>query len=155
MPVYRLPPHHAFPNPNEAEEGGLLAVGGDLDPRRVLLAYYSGIFPWFSDGQPILWWSPNPRTVLRPEQLKVPRSLAKRIRRGDYQITMDTCFPQVIHNCQNTKRPDQSGTWITDEMCESYIQLHQMGFAHSVETWNDGQLVGGLYGVSIGRFFAG
>ena len=155
MPVYRLPQQHAFPHPSEAEENGLIAVGGDLDPARVLLAYYSGIFPWFSDGQPILWWSPNPRTVLQTKNLRVPRSLAKRIRRGDYRVTMDQNFEEVIRNCQTKKRPEQTGTWITDEMLESYIQLHKMGFAHSVETWSNDTLVGGLYGVSIGRFFAG
>ena len=148
-------PTACFSAPKRSRRNGLIAVGGDLDPARVLLAYYSGIFPWFSDGQPILWWSPNPRTVLRTKNLRVPRSLAKRIRRGDYRVTMDQNFEEVIRNCQTKKRPEQTGTWITDEMLESYIQLHKMGFAHSVETWSNDTLVGGLYGVSIGRFFAG
>ena len=155
MPVYRLPEQHAFPHPNEAEENGLLAIGGDLDPARVLLAYYYGIFPWYSEGEPILWWSPNPRMVLYPNALKISRSLRKRIRRGDYEITMNQAFRDVITQCRQTPRPGQNGTWITSEMIECYAQLHKMGFAHSVEAWQNGALVGGLYGISIGAFFAG
>lgn len=155
MPVYRLPKQHAFPPPEEAEESGLLAVGGDLDPARVLLAYYTGIFPWYSEGEPVLWWSPDPRMVLRPSELRVPRSLKKKIRRGDYSVTMNQAFTEVICQCRSINRPSQSGTWITEDMIRCYEQLHQMGFAHSVETWEDGELVGGLYGVSIGTFFAG
>ena len=155
MPVYRLPKQHAFPPPEEAEESGLLAVGGDLDPARVLLAYYSGIFPWYSEGEPVLWWSPDPRMVLRPSELRIPRSLKKKIRRGDYSVTMNQAFKEVIRKCRSINRPSQSGTWITEDMIHCYEQLHQMGFAHSVETWEDGVLVGGLYGVSIGTFFAG
>ena len=155
MPVYRLPKQHAFPPPEEAEESGLLAVGGDLDPARVLLAYYTGIFPWYSEGEPVLWWSPDPRMVLEPDALRIPRSLKKKIRRGDYTVTMDTAFEDVIRHCRSTKRPAQSGTWITEEMIDCYAQLHEMGFAHSVEAWEEGQLVGGLYGVAIGTFFAG
>jgi len=155
MPVYRLPKQHAFPPPEEAEETGLLAVGGDLDPARVLLAYYTGIFPWYSEGEPVLWWSPDPRMVLRPNDLRIPRSLKKKIRRGDYTVTMDQAFGDVIRKCRTITRPSQSGTWITEDMIDCYEQLHQMGFAHSVEAWENGQLVGGLYGVSIGTFFAG
>ena len=155
MPVYRLPDAHLFPPPSHAEPDGLLAVGGDLHPSRLLLAYAHGIFPWYSEGQPILWFSPHERFVLPPAELKVGRSLRKRIKRGDYEIRFDTAFPEVIRACRHKERPGQGGTWITDEMEEAYLLLHQMGVAHSVESWRDGQLVGGLYGVAIGRTFAG
>lgn len=155
MPIYRLPEHHSFPNPAEAEDGGLLAVGGDLDPARVLLAYYMGIFPWYSEDQPILWWSPDPRTVLYTDQLKVGRSLRKRVRNNHFRVTLDEAFDEVIRRCRTTQRPGQAGTWITEEMEECYSTLHNMGFAHSCETWDGDQLVGGLYGISIGKFFAG
>ena len=155
MPVYRLPTAHLFPDPNDAEPSGLLAVGGDLEPSRMLLAYCSGIFPWYSEGQPILWFSPDPRYVLYPERLHVGRSLAKIVRRGDYEIRVDTAFEAVVANCQSTPRPGQYGTWITEAMRRSLLRLHQMGVAHSFEAYQDGRLVGGLYGLSIGSFFAG
>lgn len=155
MPVYRLPRAHAFPDPHEADDDGLIAVGGDLHPDRVLLAYRMGIFPWYSEGQPILWWSPDPRTVLEPAAIHVPRSLAKRMRRGDYQITLDTAFERVIGACAERSRPGQDSTWITDEMQAAYIELHAKGFAHSCEAWRDGELVGGLYGIALGKLFCG
>ena len=155
MPIFRLPAEHYFPPPSLAESNGLLAVGGDLHPQRLLLAYRSGIFPWYSEGQPILWFSPDPRYVLKPSQIHVGRSLKKRIRREDYRITMDTAFEQVISHCSSVKRPMQFGTWITEDMRKAYVQLHQLGYAHSVEAWAEGELVGGLYGVLIGDLFAG
>ena len=146
----------AFPNPALAleEPNGLLALGGDLTPRRLLNAYRLGIFPWYSDGQPILWWTPDPRAVLFPERLHVSRSLRKTLRRGALTVTLDTAFDAVVAACAEP-RPDQDGTWITDEMRAAYGELHRLGHAHSVETWHQGELVGGLYGVAIGRVFFG
>jgi leucyl/phenylalanyl-tRNA--protein transferase len=133
---------------------GLLALGGDLSVERLLLAYRSGIFPWFGPRQPILWWSPDPRLVLFPESLRVSRSLGKVLRSGRFEVTMDTAFSQVIEQCA-ARRPGQAGTWITGEMRAAYQALHAAGHAHSVECWQDGALAGGLYGVSIGRVFFG
>jgi len=132
----------------------LLAVGGDLRPERLLEAYRHGIFPWSSDEQPILWWSPDPRTVLFPENLHVSRSLKKSLRSGQFSVTLDRCFRDVMQQCAGPRPqyPD-GGTWITTEMLEAYTRLHEKGYAHSVETWMDGQLVGGLYGVALGRAF--
>ena len=155
MPVYRIPDSLVFPHPELAEPGGLLGVGGDLRPERLLLGYANGIFPWYSEGQPILWFSPEPRFVLPVDELRVPRSLRKRIRRGDYRITLDTAFDRVIEGCKAAHRPGQSGTWITDDMQEAYNALHSLGFAHSVEAWEGDELVGGLYGVALGRLFSG
>ena len=155
MPVYRIPDALVFPHPELSEPGGLLGVGGDLRPERLLLGYANGIFPWYSDGQPILWFSPDPRFVLPVDELRVPRSLRKRVRRGDYRITLDTAFPQVIAACKAAYRPGQSGTWITDDMQQAYVALHERGFAHSVEAWRGDELVGGLYGVAVGRLFSG
>ncbi|MCO4746724.1 MAG: leucyl/phenylalanyl-tRNA--protein transferase [Proteobacteria bacterium] len=155
MPIYRIPEQHIFPDPWRAEPNGLLGVGGDLDPDRLLLAYRMGIFPWYSEGQPILWWAPDPRFVLFPDELHIGRSLAKRMRRGDYEIRMDTAFEQVMRACGEAPRPGQDGTWITDEMVDGYVGLHERGLAHSVEAWKDDELVGGLYGVAVGGLFAG
>lgn len=155
MPVYRIPRQHLFPDPRDADPSGLLGVGGDLDPDRILLAYHLGIFPWFSEGQPILWWSPDPRLVLDPPDLRVPRSLGKRIRQQRYRITFDLAFSEVIGRCRNTRRPGQPGTWITDGMQRAYEALHARGHAHSVEAWDGDALVGGLYGVAVGALFAG
>lgn len=155
MPVYRIPDALVFPHPELAEPGGLLGVGGDLRPERLLLGYANGIFPWYSEGQPILWFSPDPRFVLPIDELRVPRSLRKRIRRGDYRITLDTAFADVIAGCKEAYRPGQSGTWITEDMERAYIALHERGFAHSVEAWRGDELVGGLYGVALGRLFSG
>lgn len=155
MPVYRIPREHVFPDPALAEPSGLLGVGGDLDPRRLLLGYASGIFPWYSEGQPILWWSPDPRMVLPTDALHVHRSLKKRIRRGDYRVTADTAFAEVLEACADTPRPGQDGTWLTDDMIQAYVRLHALGYAHSIEAWRDDELVGGLYGVALGRFYSG
>lgn len=137
------------------EPNGLLAGGGDLSPQRLLAAYRRGIFPWYSPGEPILWWSPDPRMVLFPGALRITRSLAKTLRNADYRVTLDSAFEQVIAACGAVPRPGQNGTWITAEMQQAYIRLHALGHAHSVETWRGGQLVGGLYGVAIGRAFCG
>ena len=136
------------------EPDGLLAVGGDLSEERLLLAYRSGIFPWYGPGQPILWWSPAPRLVLFPSRLRVSRSLAKTIRKATFSITLDQVFAAVISACAEP-RPGQAGTWITPEMMAAYQDLHAAGYAHSVECWQEGRLVGGLYGVAIGRIFFG
>lgn len=140
----------SLPNPN-----GLLAAGGDLSPARLLAAYRRGIFPWFSEGDPILWWSPDPRMVLFPEELKISRSLGKTLRNATYHVRLDSAFSAVIEACGNTPRDGQPGTWITPEMRAAYSELHRQGYAHSVETWFGGQLVGGLYGVAIGAAFYG
>lgn len=147
---------HAFPPLDTAltEPNGLLAAGGDLSPARILEAYRRGIFPWFGEGDPILWWSPDPRMVLYPQQIKISRSLGKALRRGDYEIRVDTAFRQVMEACA-APRDGQPGTWILDAMIDAYCVLARMGHAHSVETWRDGRLIGGLYGVSIGRAFFG
>jgi leucyl/phenylalanyl-tRNA--protein transferase len=145
----------AFPPPERAERSGLLAVGGDLEPRRLLAGYRQGIFPWYSEGQPILWHSPDPRFVLLPERLHVPRSLEKVFRRGTYSIRANTAFEAVVQACAQVPRPGQDGTWITGEMQEAYAALHRLGYAHSVEAWKDDILVGGMYGVAVGRAFFG
>ena len=137
-----------------ASPNGLLCAGGDLSPQRILDAYSHGIFPWFSEGDPILWWSPDPRMVLFPEELKVSRSLRKTVSRGTFEIRFDTAFREVIEACA-APRDAHGGTWIVPEMVEAYTQLHAMGFAHSVEAWRDGGLVGGLYGMALGRAFFG
>jgi leucyl/phenylalanyl-tRNA---protein transferase len=153
--IFRIPRRHLFPDPGLADPSGLLAVGGDLDPDRLLLGYRSGIFPWYSEGQPILWWSPDPRFVLHSDRLVVGRSLAKRVRQQRFRITMDRAFEEVITRCGHLPRAGQDGTWITDEMRHAYVQLHAIGAAHSVEAWLDDALVGGLYGVAIGRLVSG
>ncbi|HHO49856.1 MAG TPA: leucyl/phenylalanyl-tRNA--protein transferase, partial [Deltaproteobacteria bacterium] len=140
--IFRIPTPHLFPDPSFADPSGLLGVGGDLSPQRLLLAYRSGIFPWYSDGQPILWWSPDPRMVLFTDELRVPRSLGKRIRQQRYRVTLDTAFAEVMSRCAEVSRPGQEGTWITAEMAAAYETLHKLGHAHSVEAWEEGQLVG-------------
>ncbi|OQX57335.1 MAG: leucyl/phenylalanyl-tRNA--protein transferase [Helicobacteraceae bacterium 4484_230] len=142
-----------FPNPREAGEDGLLAYGGDLSPSRLIRAYRSGIFPWYSKGDPILWWSPAPRLILNLDDFKLRRSLKKRIKQFEYRI--DSAFTKVMGHCAETPRPGQSGSWILPEIIEAYEVLHGMGIAHSFETYKDGRLVGGLYGVAIGRVFCG
>jgi leucyl/phenylalanyl-tRNA---protein transferase len=154
VPVFRLDERVAFPPPELAEDG-LLAVGGDLRPERLLTAYAQGIFPWYEDGLPILWHSPDPRMVLRAEDLHVSRSLAKTMRRRTYQVTFDSAFRDVVEACASMDRPGQEGTWITSEMISAYEVLHRLGFAHSVEAWRGDELVGGLYGVSLGSAFFG
>lgn len=137
------------------EPNGLLAFGGELTPERLLEAYRHGIFPWFSQGDPILWWSPDPRMVLFPEELKISRSLAKRLKKQDYEVRFDTAFRAVMQSCAETPREGQPGTWIVPEMVEAYCRLHELGYAHSVETWINGELAGGLYGIALGRMFYG
>ena len=154
MPVQRLGRRLVFPPVEEAEDG-LLAVGGDLGPERLVLAYSSGIFPWYSRGQPILWHSPDPRLVLRAEDLHVPRSLRKTIKKGALRFTLDEAFPEVIDACARVKRRGQRDTWITPEMKRAYVGLHRLGLAHSAEAWQGERLVGGLYGVSLGGAFFG
>jgi leucyl/phenylalanyl-tRNA---protein transferase len=154
MPIFRLDRRLLFP-PVHLAEDGLLAVGGDLRPERLVLAYSQGIFPWFEDGQPILWHSPDPRMVLTTATLHVPKSLRKVMRRSPYRITLDTAFGAVIENCAGATRHDQRGTWITRSMQNAYTDLHRQGLAHSVEAWQDDSLVGGLYGVSLGAAFFG
>ncbi len=155
MPIFRIPRELLFPDPALAEPSGLLGVGGDLSAQRMILGYQRGIFPWYSAGQPILWWSPDPRMVLYPDQLVVQRSLGKRIRQRRYEVTLDRAFPDVIARCATVRRPGQDGTWLTPAMMRALHQLHDLGYAHSVEAWEDGRLVGGLYGVAVGRFFSG
>lgn len=147
----------AFPPLESAltEPNGLLAAGGDLSPDRLLLAYHQGIFPWFAPGEPILWWSPDPRMVLVPSELHIPRSLAKTLRHKPYEIRFDTAFRSVISHCAGSARPGQDGTWIVPEVIDAYCRLHALGWAHSAECWMDGELVGGLYGVAIGKMFYG
>ena len=149
-------PASPFPEPAHAERepNGLLAVGGDLAPNRLLNAYRRGIFPWFSEGQPILWWSPDPRMVLRPNELHLSRSLRKTLRRGTFEVSFDQAFGEVIEACA-APRADQAGTWLVPEMRAAYAELHRLGHAHSVEVWRDDTLVGGLYGVALGRAFFG
>ena len=154
MPIYRLDERLLFPPPEEAEDG-LLAVGGGLRPERLLLAYSQGIFPWYEQGQPILWHSPDPRMVLPASRLHVPRSLAKILRRGAYTFTLDEAFGEVIAACASAHRPGQRTTWITPAMRKAYGELHRRGLAHSVEAWRGDRLAGGLYGVSLGAAFFG
>ena len=145
-----------FPNVEQAltEPDGLLAVGGDLSPERLLEAYRRGIFPWYSEDQPVLWWSPNPRSVLFPEKLKISRSLNKVIKKQRFTVTLDTAFRDVITLCSQPRK-DDAGTWITPDMIEAYCTLFEQGHAHSVESWHEGELVGGLYGIAIGKVFFG
>ena len=155
MPIFRLVDDVVFPPPDYADPSGLLAVGGDLSSERLLEAYRAGIFPWYSDDQPILWWSPDPRFMLELDEFKLSRSLRKTLRRKVFQVTFDRVFDEVIEACASVPREGQSGTWITPEMQQAYITLHGLGYAHSVETWSEGELVGGLYGVSLGKAFFG
>ena len=155
MTVVRLGRELVFPHPDHADPDGLLAVGGDLCPERLLLAYAHGIFPWYGDDLPILWHSPDPRVVLRPERLHVTRSLRKTLRRNPYRVGMDTAFARVIQGCAEARRGSGRGTWITSEMRDAYLHLHELGFAHSVEAWDAEGLAGGLYGVSLGSAFFG
>jgi leucyl/phenylalanyl-tRNA--protein transferase len=155
VPVYLLTDELLFPPPDRASPEGVVAIGGDFSPERLLLAYGQGIFPWPTEGFPLLWFSPDPRFVLPPSELHLSKSLRKRIRRGRYEVRMDTAFGEVIDACAAVPRPGQSGTWITSSLVDGFTQLHERGFAHSVETWQDGELVGGLYGVSLGGVFFG
>jgi len=155
MPVFQLPTEILFPDPEFAEPDGLLAVGGDLSPERLIEAYTQGIFPWYSDGEPLLWWSPAPRLILLPEEFHLPRRLARTIRKKTFTISADTDFAEVIAQCGRTRIRSGEGTWITDDMKEAYIRLHELGYAHSIECRQENTLVGGLYGVCIDRLFFG
>ncbi|OQY58344.1 MAG: leucyl/phenylalanyl-tRNA--protein transferase [Desulfobacteraceae bacterium 4572_88] len=155
MSIFLLSDEIGFPPPHLATQDGLLAVGGDLSQKRLLLAYQMGIFPWYSDDEPIIWWSPDPRLVLYPWELRVSRSLKKTIRKEQFHVTLDTAFEQVITSCAQVRIRKNEGTWIVDEMIEAYCKLHKSGFAHSAEAWCDGELAGGLYGLSLGTCFFG
>jgi leucyl/phenylalanyl-tRNA--protein transferase len=157
MPVYRLSETEiAFPPVDSAEPNGLLAVGGDLSVERLIQAYEHGLFPWFNPGEPLLWWSPDPRFVLFPEELKVAKSMRPYFNQRKFDVRFDTCFEAVIRACQRQRRNGQlSGTWITEDMVAAYCRLHEVGCAHSVEVWQSTNLVGGLYGISLGRVFFG
>ncbi len=155
MPVYLLSEALTFPPPRLASQEGLLAVGGDLSPERLLAAYGQGIFPWFSEGEPILWWSPDPRLVLFPHEFKISKNLKKIIRRSFFEITVDQAFQKVITECAEIRVKQKEPTWIVGDMIDAYCRLHESGFAHSVEAWQGGVLAGGLYGVSLGKCFFG
>lgn len=156
MDVYPLDKNsYIFPNPIYAEDKGLLAYGGDLNPSRIMTAYLNGIFPWYNESDPILWWSPNPRCVLNFEDFKISKSLQKVIDKNIFEIRFDTNFTQVMKECKNINRENQKGTWIQDELIEAYTKIHQMGFAHSFEAYYNGELVGGGYGINVGNIFCG
>ncbi len=155
MPVYQLTADLAFPNPEWANPEGLLAVGGDLCAERLILAYTLGIFPWYGPGYPILWWSPPQRCIMQPFHFHVSRSLRRLLRQGRFTVTFDQAFPEVIQACAGTRLKRREETWITPEMIDAYVLLHELGLAHSAEAWQAGELVGGIYGVSLGRAFFG
>ncbi len=155
MPVYRLSSQMVFPLPDLAEPDGLLAVGADLTPPRLLLAYSSGIFPWFNPDDPILWWSPDPRCVLEPDGIHLSRSLRHTLRRGGFTVSCDRAFLEVIRACAEVRLEPGGGTWLGRDMIAAYQRLHELGYAHSVECWQDSELVGGLYGICLGRCFFG
>ena len=152
MTIFDLAENTDFPLAETAGRQGMLAVGGDLSPRRLLRAYGRGIFPWYADGEPILWWSPDPRFVFFPADMHVPRSLKKILNKKIFHLTFDRAFAEVISGCARP-RQDQNGTWITEEMRQAYIRLHMLGYAHSLEAWHDGELAGGIYGIALGRCF--
>ncbi|RLD23751.1 MAG: leucyl/phenylalanyl-tRNA--protein transferase [Bacteroidetes bacterium] len=155
MPVYLLNESPLMPDPIHADAEGLVAIGGDLAHKRLINAYKSGIFPWYEEGSEILWWSPDPRLVLFPEELKVSKSMRSLFRKNYFNVTVNQQFVEVIANCKNIDRTDQGGTWITDEMEKAYISLHKLGYAHSVEVWHENKLVGGLYGIKLGNIYFG
>lgn len=155
MRLYILDEALWFPPVDMAQEDGLLAIGGDLSTERLLLAYKNGIFPWFNEDEPPLWWSPNPRFVLFPDELKVSKSMKQLLKRDAFEFKVNTDFFSVINNCRHTPRRDQDGTWITDDVVTAYQQLHAQGYAHSAEAWFEGELVGGLYGIRLGKMFFG
>lgn len=153
MPIFQLTKELIFPHPRLAEVDGLLAFGGDLTPERLILAYRSGIFPWYSEEDPLLWWSPDPRFILLPQKVKVSRSMKKVLWKKTFKLTFDTSFRRVMALCAELRQED--GTWITPEMIDAYYKLHELGIAHSVEAWHEDELVGGLYGISLGKCFFG
>lgn len=153
--MYFLSKELFFPPVSEANLDGILAIGGDLSPERLLLAYKSGIFPWFEEGEPVFWWSPNPRMVLFLDELVVSKSMRNILNRNVFTVTFNQNFREVISNCQKIKRDEQNGTWITNNMMEAYCKLHELGIAKSVEVWQNEELVGGLYGIDLGHIFCG
>jgi len=153
--IFRLDDRLLFPNPALAEDDGLLAIGGDLSTQRLVLAYQNGIFPWYSEDEPILWFSPHERFVLYPDELKVSKSMQRVLKSGRFSITINKAFEAVIAACSQAPRPGQNGTWITADMKAAYITLNKKGYAHSVEVWDNGELVGGLYGVQVNSVFCG
>lgn len=153
--MYFLSKELFFPPVSETNPDGILAIGGDLSPERLLLAYKSGIFPWFEDDEPIIWWSPNPRMVLYLDELVVSKSMRNILNRNVFTVTFNQNFKEVISNCQKIKRNSQNGTWITNDMIEAYCKLNELGFAKSVEVWQNDELVGGLYGIDLGQVFCG
>ncbi|NJC88792.1 MAG: leucyl/phenylalanyl-tRNA--protein transferase [Desulfuromonas sp.] len=155
MPIFRLTKQLAFPDPRLASPEGLLAMGGDLSPERLLLAYSLGIFPWYGSGEPLLWWSPDPRCVIFPDEVHVSQRLERTLRRGTFRLTCNAAFEQVVASCAEVREDNGEGTWLVPEMQAAYRRLHILGYAHSVEAWQDGELAGGLYGVVIDRFFFG
>jgi len=155
MPVYRLSDQMLFPDPNRATSEGLLAVGGDLSPERLVLAYRLGLFPWYAEDEPILWWSPDPRCVLIPENVYVSRRLERVIRQDLFKLTCNRAFSRVVSACAEIRLDNGEETWLIAEMRVAYLRLHELGFAHSIEAWSDDELVGGLYGVALGKFFFG
>jgi leucyl/phenylalanyl-tRNA---protein transferase len=155
MSVYLLDDSLWFPEVEEAENDGLLAVGGDLSTERLLMAYRNGIFPWYNEDEIPMWWSPDPRFVLFPAELKVSKSMKQLMNKGNFEFRTDTVFEDVIRNCSKAKRKGTDGTWISDEIMEGYTSLHELGYAHSAETWRNGSMVGGLYGVKLGNIFFG
>jgi leucyl/phenylalanyl-tRNA---protein transferase len=154
MPIFVLDKELVFPPVCLAEPDGLLAMGGDLSPERLLLAYHNGIFPWY-EGEHILWWSPDPRFVLFPGELKISKSIRPLLHRNEFSFTINKAFAKVIHQCKKITRPGQAGTWITNEVEKAYIHMHELGHAHSAEVWKDDELVGGLYGIRLGKVFFG
>src|SRR2546428_8421064 len=155
MPIFQLTDELVFPHPLLADENGVLAIGGDLSPERLLLAYQNGIFPWFNEGEPIIWYAPNPRCVLHPKKTKISKSMNQELRSGKFRVSFNENFKAVIGNCQKVLRKDQPDTWITNEMFDAYVKMHELGFAHSVEVWQRDELVGGLYGINLGTVFFG
>jgi leucyl/phenylalanyl-tRNA---protein transferase len=154
MPLFVLDKKIYFPPAHLADPGGLLAMGGDLSPERLLVAYQNGIFPWY-EKDPILWWSPDPRLVLFPDELKISKGVKPLLRRNEFDFTINKAFRQVIRNCKRIYRPGQDGTWITDEVERAYTKMHELGYAHSAEVWKNGELVGGFYGIKMGKIFFG
>jgi leucyl/phenylalanyl-tRNA--protein transferase len=155
MPIFRLPKDIIFPDPDFADPDGLLAIGGDLSEARLLEAYRQGIFPWYSGNEPLLWWSPAPRLIIVPEEFHLPKRLARTIRNNTFTVTINTAFSETIHQCGTTRLRSGEGTWITDAMKDAYNKMHRLGYCHSIECWQDGKLVGGLYGLRLGRVFFG
>ncbi|OGR22372.1 MAG: leucyl/phenylalanyl-tRNA--protein transferase [Desulfobacterales bacterium RIFOXYA12_FULL_46_15] len=155
MPLFRLSERLDFPPAWLARSDGLLCIGGDLSAQRILLAYENGIFPWFSESEPVLWWSPDPRLVLFPSNIQISRSLKKKIKKNYFYLTIDHAFEETILSCSKPRRKEYSGTWLVEEMIDAYVHLHKLGYAHSIETWKEDRLVGGLYGICLGGIFFG